>query len=130
MSENLVRQMRNWARTTAGIVAYGYTISSCYSGAIRDTYDGPREPLLIGESEDVNAGLLKVPLRYRSAVSMFWQYEGRPLVWLARRCGEGVDWRTFERRVIQGHDVLKGELMRNTERVERYRIAALTSKVA
>lgn len=69
-------------------------------------------PLLIGEAEDTGAALSKLPNRYKQAVSLFWQYEGRPLAWFARRCGEGVDWRTYEKRIIQGHELLKSEIAR------------------
>jgi hypothetical protein len=125
ISENFIRQMRNWALTNAGVVPNSCTISSCYRGGARDTYgDAAREPVLIGEAEDVNAALNQLPLRYRHAVSLFWQYEGRPMIWLAGRCGR-IDWRTYESRVLHGHELLAAELARQSEKVNRYRESAL-----
>jgi hypothetical protein len=124
ISESFIRRMRNWALTTAGVVPMSYAMSSCYGISSGDTYGDSREPILLGEAEDVHAALIKLPLRYRLAVMSFWRYEGRPLSWFAPRCGEGVDWRTFERRVMQGHELLKAELARQHEKVELYRAAA------
>jgi hypothetical protein len=123
VSENFVRQMRNWALTTAGVVPMSYAMSSCYGISAGDTYGESGEPVLLGEAEDVNVALAKLPLRYRTAVMMFWQYEGRPLAWFARRCGDGVDWRTFEKRMMHGHGLLIAEIARNHEKVELYREA-------
>lgn len=126
MTEHFRRKMRNWAMANAGVTPMSYLISSCYRPGVRDTYgDSSREPILIGEAEDVNAAMHHIPLRYRLAVTLFWQYEGRPLVWFARRCGEGVDWRTFESRVIRGHELLMAELARQADKVSRYRESAM-----
>jgi hypothetical protein len=122
--------MRNWALTTSGVVPMSYAMSSCYGISAKDTYGDGGEPILIGEAEDINAALAKMPLRYRIAVMLFWQYEGRPLAWFARRCGDGVDWRTFERRVAHGHDLLKAEIARQHEKVERYREAIRKLQIA
>ncbi|SEN71514.1 hypothetical protein SAMN05216404_106170 [Nitrosospira multiformis] len=124
VSENFIRQMRNWALTTAGVVSSNYLISSCYDPAPRDTYgDGQRQPVLMGEAEDVNNALLQLPLRYRQAVSLFWQYEDRPLAWFGRRLM--IDWRTFEVRVMHGHELLRSELAKQAEKVAIYREAAM-----
>lgn len=123
--EHFLRKMRNWALTTAGVVATNYLISSCYEPAPRDTYgDSQPQPVLIGEAEDVNHALLQLPLRYRQAVSLFWQYEDRPLAWFGRRLA--IDWRTFEARVMHGHELLKAELAKQAEKAEAYRKAAMT----
>lgn len=130
MSGNFTRQMRNWALTCAGVVPMSYTISSCYQGGARDTYgESNRTPVLIGEAEDINTALNQLPLRYRLAVSLFWQYEGRPLAWFARRSGNGVDWRTFESRVMRGHELLRAELARQSDKVARYRATVLALQI-
>jgi hypothetical protein len=123
VSENFIRQMRNWALTTAGVIPMSYAMSSCYGISAKDTYGDGGEPILIGEAEDINVALLTMPLRFRIAVMLFWQYEGRPLAWFARRCGDGVDWRTFERRVVHGHELLKAAIARQHEKMEHYREA-------
>lgn len=126
ISENFTRQMRNWALTTAGVVPTNYLISSCYDPAARDTYgDSQPQPVLLGEAEDVNNALLQLPLRYRQAVSLFWQYEDRPLAWFGRRLA--IDWRTFEARVMHGHELLKAELARQAEKVAAYREAVMAT---
>lgn len=130
VSENFVRQMRNWALTSAGASMGESLISSCYTLGGGDRYPESREPVLIGEAEDVGMALGKLPNRYKQAVSLFWQYEGRPMVWFARRCGEGVDWRTYERRVMHGHELLKAELARQAENVARYRSAVMKTQIA
>jgi len=122
ISENFTRQMRNWALTTAGIVPTNYLISSCYRRKLGDTYgNSQQEPVMIGEAENVNSALMELPLRYRQAVSLFWQNEGRPLAWFGRRLA--IDWRTYESRVMDGHELLKGELARQAEKVNQYRAA-------
>lgn len=124
ISESFTRKMRNWALTTAGVVPTSYIISSCYRLGPRDTYgNAETQPVLIGESEDVNHALLQLPLRYRQAVSLFWQYEKRPLAWFGRRLA--IDWRTYETRVVHGHELLKAELARQAEKVSEYRAAAM-----
>jgi hypothetical protein len=123
LSEGFIRRMRNWASTTAGVLPMGYAMSSCYGISAGDTYGESGEPILIGEAEDINVALVKLPLRYRTAVMLFWRYEGRPLTWFARRCGDGVDWRTFESRVMHGHELLKSEIARQHEKLEKYRAA-------
>lgn len=124
--EHFIRMMRNWALTTAGVVPTNYLISSCYDQAAHDTYgDSQPQPVLIGEAEDVNNALLQLPLRYRQAVSLFWQYEDRPLAWFGRRLA--IDWRTFEARVMHGHELLKAELAKQAEKVAAYREAAMAA---
>lgn len=111
-------RMRNWAWTNAG--AGQYVPSTLCGIALGDSYGEARTPLLIGEAEDTGRALDDVPARYRQAVMLFWQYEGRELKWFARRLGQGVDYRTFERRVIEGHDLLRCALARRREQTERY----------
>lgn len=130
VSENFIRQMRNWALTNAGCAGEQRVISSIYGGKRWGTYGDAPAPILIGEAEDVNHALLVVPIRYRQAVQLFWQYEGRPLTWFAYRSGVGVDYRTFEARVIKGHELLKAELARQAEQVARYRASALMNQIA
>lgn len=130
VSENFVRQMRNWALTNSGVSIGECLISSCYKLGGGDRYPESREPVLIGEAEDVGTALSKLPNRYKQAVSLFWQYEGRPMVWFARRCGEGVDWRTYERWVIDGHELLKAELARQADQGRRYRNAIMLNQPA
>lgn len=123
LTEQFIRRMRNWALTNAGCAGEQRVISSIYHGENWDTYGDAPMPVLIGEAEDVSNALVTIRVRYRQAVSLFWQYEGRPLTWFASRSGQGVDYRTFETRVMHGHELLKAELMRQREKVESYRVA-------
>lgn len=125
ISENFIRQMRNWALTCAGSGGTARVISSIYRAlsAPGDSYGQSHEPVLIGEAEDVNLALGRVPVRYRQAVCLFWQFEGRTTAWLAHRCGAGVDPRTYKDRVVHGHELLQVELWRDHARAEEYRAA-------
>ena len=120
LSDQFITRMRNWAWTNSGAGQYVTSSMCAIVAGAGDRYPEARMPLLIGEAEDTGAALSRLPNRYKQAVSLFWQYEGRPLAWFARRCGEGVDWRTFEKRVFRGHELLKGEIARQHDRVERY----------
>lgn len=123
ITEHFIRRMRNWALTHAGCIGAQRVISSAYLAGPRDTYDDAPAPILRGEARDVDRALVELPIRYRQAVMLFWQYEGRPLAWFARRQGVGIDWRTFERRVIEGHERLQAELARQHATLERFRAA-------
>lgn len=120
-TEHFIRQMRNWAWANSG--GMGFAISSAYDGMVRDTYDGPAMPVLLGEAGDVDRGLERLPLRERSAVMIFWQFEGRPLRWLGRRMQ--VDHHTAKRRILTGHELLQAELTR--QRAAQRRIADLNA---
>ena len=119
LSEQFVMRMRNWAWTNAG--GGQRLTSSMYVAAGGDRYPESKIPLLTGEAEDTGIALSQLPNRYKQAVSLFWQYEGRPLTWFAMRSGQGVDWRTYEKRVIHGHELLKAEIARQHEKVNAYR---------
>ncbi|WP_025041014.1 hypothetical protein [Nitrosospira briensis] len=121
LPEHFIRGMRNWALTNAGVIKERRTISSIYSGIGGDTYGESNVPLLTGEARDIDQALSALPARYKQAVSLFWQYEGWPLTWFARRSGQGVDWRTYEQRVIRGHEMLKAEIARQREKWNNYR---------
>lgn len=127
ISEHFIRRMRNWAQSSSGVGMYA---TSRWTDVVDGGEGDERMPLLIGEAADTDTALNLLPARYCSAVKLFWQYEGRPLAWFARRCGEGVDYRTYERRVIDGHEMLRTELIRQTARVSRYRASATASQNA
>jgi hypothetical protein len=118
LTDDFIRRMRNWAQTNAGVGIYA--MSAAYSLARIRGGETPM-PVLIGESEDTSRALDAIPARYRQAVMWFWQFEGRPLCWFARRSGEGVDYRTYEARVLKGHELLKAELYRAREAAEQVR---------
>ena len=115
LNHDFIRRMRNWALTNAGVGIYANTgdLSAIYRlGGMRGR---TAVPVLIGEAEDTSRALNGIPARYRQAVMWFWQFEGRPLCWFARRSGEGVDYRTYEARVLKGHTLLRAELSRARE---------------
>ena len=113
--EAFERRMRNWARAMAGSSG---SYAAVTWGEPRGTdLTTPPPPVLTGEAEDTSAALATVLVRYRRAVELYWAWGDRDadLSALARRCGEGVDYRTFGRRVIDGHVLLQAELARRTE---------------
>lgn len=123
LPQTFIIRMRNWALTNAG-VDIGYVTSRMYALGVQDTYGQVRPPILIGEAEDTGRALSKLPARYQQAVSLFWQYEGRSLAWFAMRSGQGVDYRTYQARVIEGHERLRVELARQAEETRRYKESA------
>lgn len=115
LPEEFIRRMRNWARACTGL---SNSLAYASNSIFRDTVSvrGERDiPILLGEASDTDEAIALLPVRYRQAVMLFWQYEGSPLAHLARRCGIGVDYRTYEKRVIDGHDLLRGQLARLAE---------------
>lgn len=130
---DFVRRMRNWAKSNAGMGSLGYGQQPMW----RATPSGGRGELpiniLSGEASDTDAAIAKLPARYGQAVKLFWQYEGQPLTALAKRCGVGVDYRTFEKRVMDGHDQLRGELARASDearyKAERMREFAAAERI-
>lgn len=127
LPEEFIRRMRNWARGRAGLSSsLAYASSSIFRAAAGER--GERDiPILQGEASDTDEAIALLPVRYRQAVMLFWEYEGAPLAHLARRCGVGVDYRTYERRVIDGHELLRCELARLAERRRQYRRVAIGS---
>lgn len=122
ISDAFVFRMRNWAAANSG--AGVYLTSSAFTMAGRDTYgDKGPAPVQIGEAEDTGNALAQLPVDYRQAVCLFWQYEGQSLAYLARRCG-GIDYRTYERRVMAGHEALRIEVTRRHEVYLAYRAGA------
>jgi hypothetical protein len=72
-------------------------------------------PTLGGEADDTNEAINAVPVRYSQAVKLFWQYEGKSISELARRCGKGVYRTTFEQRVVDGHVLVRAEIAKRSE---------------
>ncbi len=105
-----VRKMRNWAMAAVGqsFTMLMYSFTSAYTGMLPGGGGGDGVPKLHGESEDVWAGLAKVPPKYRQAVMLFWTDEGRGLRWLGRRLK--IDDHTAKARVRKGHELLRVEL--------------------
>lgn len=122
LPDAFVMRMRNWAASNSGVV--GYATSAAFSMMRGGGYRTAATPLMLGEAEDTGRALSRLPVRYRQAVSLFWQYEGRSRNWLASRCGQGVDRRTFERNVIHGHSELRKEIARQHELFAAYRAGA------
>jgi len=120
LSEQFIIRMRNWARSNAGI-PYASIISGIYQdigGSVSDGYTSS-VPITMGEAEDTSKALSKLPLRYRQAVEIFWQYEKMSLDWYGNRTGTSRS--TYERNVIYGHELLKAEIAIMHDEVMRYR---------
>ncbi len=116
---DFIRQMENWAWVNAG--AGGYE-SSCVQRIRASKGSGSYTSApLIANAKAIERALDNLPVRYRQAVSLFWQYPGKPLKWFAQRSGKGVDYRTYERRVLEGHERLRAELAKQAEQVRRCR---------
>lgn len=120
IDEHLIRMMRNWVASSGS--GNLYAMSTAYCGiADSSGYAEAQVPILLGESEDVEIALAPLALRYRQAVCLFWWYEGASMPMLARRCGEGVDYRTLQARVMRGHEDLSAELYRRRDMHARQR---------
>lgn len=115
-SVSFERRMRNWARATVGSSA-GFACVKWDSMDVRGDLEGSPLPILTGEAEDTDVALSTLLIRYRRAVELYWTWgdADADLSALARRCGEGVDYRTFGKRVIDGHRLLQAELSRRAE---------------
>lgn len=112
LPREFIHQMRAWVQAEVG--RKGASISSIYYGEGGGGYFGPSVPKILRCSRrgDVNHALLWVPARERQAVRLFWLWEGAPLSYLAGRCGTGVDYRTYQARVIRGHELLRAAIAR------------------
>jgi len=118
---DFVRRMRNWARANAGlgidgVRAVDFDVEYGWSG-----YREATIPTSDGEAVDTDSALALVPVRYRQAVALFWQYEGNSLRWFGRR--SRVHRETFEQWLQIGHDRLNCELRRRAEATLRLAIA-------
>lgn len=122
LSEQFILRMKNWAWANSGGLASvpisNYCIFITNDGGYRDF----NTPILTGEADDTGKALSKLDERHKQAVSLFWQYQGRPIAWFARRLK--IDYRTYENRVIEGHELLKAEIARQHDQVTRYRESA------
>lgn len=116
LSREFVMQMRNWA--AVGSNEGLYAISPAYDGMPVTPVRGSRTPLDNGESTHVERALGMVPNRERLAVRLFWMYEGREMIWLTKRLML-TDVRTFENRVIKGHQQLRQRLASLQAQYER-----------
>lgn len=127
---DFVRRMRNWARwASGGQDRLGYpSVHPMWSQSPRSPRAELPVGIISGEAGDTNASIDAIPVRYAQAVRLFWQYESTPIAQLARRCGNGVDYRTYEKRVIDGHQLLRAEIARRADAArlcaERYAVAA------
>lgn len=127
LPEDFIRKMRNWARGNCG--ASNYAMTSAYDGfEARSGFSTSPPPVLGGEVTDVDAALMSVPNRYRQAVCLFWQYEGRSLRWFGRHLA--CDHHTVEGRVRHGHDLVRAQLAINRQRSDRYHQLAAISVAA
>lgn len=105
LGEQFVLRMRNWARAQAGSSA-AFAGGSVWNGFIPPSgYHEAPIPILAGEATDTDKALQEIPARERQAVMLFWQYEGAPLTYLGQRCR--IDYRTYAKRVMLGHELLK-----------------------
>lgn len=112
LPEDFVRRMRNWARARAGLLsAMGISFTSAYEGFRYDRSPELGIPVLAGDAEQTDALLKRLPPRYRQAVELWWDHEGAPLRYLARKTGKhGVDHHTFVVWVQKGHEALMAEV--------------------
>lgn len=111
MDDDFVRRMRNWARSALGN-GFGTVKAMDYGAVHTGGYREASMPVLTGEADDTERALAAVPIRYRQAVIMFWQYEGRS--WVLHGQNRGVTDKTFKAWVRLGHALLRAELVRRS----------------
>lgn len=119
LTEDMIRRMRNWARSNAGLGVLGMGMHPMWRGMPHGTRGELPIGIISGEASDTDTALGAIPIRYAQAVKIFWQYEGRSMQYLGSRCA--CDYRTFERRVIDGHVKLRCEIVRRTEKAREMR---------
>lgn len=115
LPEGLVRQMRSWVltRSNTGL----YTITPAYQGMPGNPTYGSRVLADFSEVSMLERAIDGLRPRERDAVRLFWIHEGNDLVWLGRRLG--CDYRVVEKRVRNGHDLLRADLARREHAYER-----------
>lgn len=116
MDFDFVRRMRGWARSALGN-GFGTVKAMDYGAVHTGGYREAAMPVLTGEADDTERALAAVPIRYRQAVVMFWQYEGRS--WVLHGQNRGVSDKTFKAWVEQGHALLRAELARRSAIIVR-----------
>lgn len=126
LPEDFVRRMRNWARFKSGS-SLGYASVDLENGAAGG-YREARMPMLSGEGEDTDKALQTLEVRYRRAVELWWAWEDTEVTVLARRCG-GIDKKTYARRVMDGHVLLRSELARLCDAYKRHVAQASASQM-
>jgi len=120
LPEAFVRQMRDWARSRSG---NGFAMTTAYDGVGPSSgYAEMPIPIMYGAVGDMDIAMLKIPLREREAVRLFWEYEGNSLRWLGRRLH--VQHETAEARVRKGHELLREQLRLIVVMATRYQEAA------
>lgn len=123
LSNDMVRRMRNWARWASDGGAAPILSCAMWGSAP----SGRRGDIVIntmaGEAMDTDTAINAIPVRYGQAIRLFWQYERAAMAYLAKRCGIGCDYRTFEQRVIDGHEMLSGEVSRRSDALFKQREA-------
>lgn len=119
LPNDFIRRMQNWGRWASRGGLAQVSPSSMWSAAPSGYRGDAGINTLNGEAEDTDKALNDVPMRYRQAVMLFWQYEGQSIAYLAKRCV--CDWHTYESRVIEGHARLRGELAIRTEKARQNR---------
>lgn len=133
LTNDFIRRLRNWASLNGREGKAEISPSSMFSAAGGGNRREATMPRLEGEAQDTDRALSVLPIRYRQAVMLFWQYENQPLSVLARRCGQGVDYRTYRDRVMQGHILLRSEIFRNnqimSDRREQFERRSICSKM-
>ena len=125
LPDDFIRCMRNWARYKVGS-SLGYAavnLAAEPSGGYREA----RLPILSGEAEDIDRAIQTLEIRYRRPVELFWAWEEIELTVLARRCG-GIERRTFAKRVMEGHVLVRSERARRRDVARRQMLQASTSQ--
>lgn len=117
LPEDFVRKMRDWVRSRTG---NGFAMTSAYEGLGPSSgYAEIPIPIIYGAVADIDVAMLKIELREREGVRLFWIYEGNSLSWLARRIGvKRQD--TAEARVRHGHNLLREQLRVDAQAHARY----------
>jgi hypothetical protein len=120
LTQDQIRMMRNWIKGKDGTPIGG---SGSFNLVGTNSVYESRIPILYGEAVDVEAAVKTLPGRYQCAVRQFWTYEGRSLRWHARHrhmlnensedfVNPNLHYETFERWVLQGHELLMPEIDR------------------
>jgi hypothetical protein len=122
---DFIRKMRNWARSRDG----GPVSISSMEERVDHTRHEIAIPVLLGEYEDTDRVLRKLPQRYQEVIAVFWMHEGKPMRWMATSTPRLRVWKlgptSFAQWLDKAHARMQEELTK--QRLEDYKRRALSA---
>jgi hypothetical protein len=126
LPEDFVRIMRNWVRSTDGSAigtsVYDFIASGRYEAKI---------PVLMGEAQDTQRAIYKLPQRHQEVITIFWTEHDLTLAEMARATPRVRLWQlgpaSFKAWLAIAHDRLQKELKAQREAARELAAQAQTA---